>query len=504
MNDIVYIVDKVRFDNQIKYSCIEPFLSEIETLLRSGKLQQRLSSVKSEEELLQLLAYIFFGCVVITVNTSTIAPLAECLSQTKSLKMGKWLRNVKLFGAESKQGNVYRGEFLGQTVVLKQPKKAFFLENTLKDYFNGIYCVNKLRMECPMFAYTYGIFTVESKKDSKDELWLVTEFIKGKTLKEMLQSNTLSFQEFLEIFVQILIALETGQEKYRFCHYDLHTDNIIIAKNTKYTCNIFVYDVNVNTKYRPVLIDYGMSSISPEKDVSIGQHKIEKNGIYHYLFPGYDAYVFLLFCRDIAGDIVRAGIDELFKFYGPIDNTNYVSTLKHNTGRQTPLFFLEHIRKTYPRISIQFSPRTIMSRALLLRSPTIILSDLFFNKAIESIKAQPFNEDNGFIYYMIECTRHKEWFDQENKSLIPLSFYMKMMSRDMDLFDSLLDKALSATQESEQMEHLQCLVNLLFLIKQLKLDDFKPYREWVVKFESEYLESYIKRKPYFDRTERLK
>ncbi len=45
----------------------------------------------------------------------------------------------------------------------------------------------------------------------------------------MLKCNELSFKEFLDIFAQILVALEIGQNKYKFCHYDLHTDNVIIV-----------------------------------------------------------------------------------------------------------------------------------------------------------------------------------------------------------------------------------------------------------------------------------
>ncbi len=60
------------------------------------------------------------------------------------------LTNLESFGNLSKQGDVYKGIFLGKEVVLKKPKKKFFLENTLKDYFNGIKCINSLRMECPM------------------------------------------------------------------------------------------------------------------------------------------------------------------------------------------------------------------------------------------------------------------------------------------------------------------------------------------------------------------
>ncbi len=50
-------------------------------------------------------------------------------------------------------------------------------------------------------------------------------------------------------------------------------------------------------------------------------------------------YVFLLFCRDVSSVSIKSGINHLFKFYGDIDHIDYVSTLKNNTGRQTPLLF---------------------------------------------------------------------------------------------------------------------------------------------------------------------
>ncbi len=183
----------------------------------------------------------------------------------------------------------------------------------------------------------------------------------------MLKCNELSFKEFLDIFAQILVALEIGQNKYKFCHYDLHTDNVIIVPITNnYTCHVHVYDINVKTKFMPVMIDYGMSSSSLEKDISIGQHKIEDNGIFPYLFPGYDPYVFLLFCRDVSSVSIKSGINHLFKFYGDIDHIDYVSTLKNNTGRQTPLLFLEYIIKTYPQLSMDFTPRTYNDQVIIV------------------------------------------------------------------------------------------------------------------------------------------
>jgi tRNA A-37 threonylcarbamoyl transferase component Bud32 len=574
-NDVVYIIDKIREDNVIKYSCLEPYINLIVKKLGNGSLKfnQTEKLFKKQllrEEYLQLMAYLFYGCLCVTKETSTIAPVGELSligrKEEKFIKMNKWLTNLQGFGAISKQGDVYKGNFLGQEVVLKRPKKSFFLENTLKDYFNGIKCINNLRMECPMFAYTLGMLTIKgapktgNNEEPNDEIWLVTEYVKGKTLKEMLnvkhgRGEELSFKNFLDIFAQVLIALEIGQHKHKFCHYDLHTDNVIVVPNNgSYICHTFVYDVEVKSKYMPVLIDYGMSSISPEKDMYIGQHKIEKNGIYHYLFPGYDAYIFLLFCRDVAGHQIKAGIDHLFKFYGDIDHYNYVTTLKNNTGRQTPLLFLEFIRHNYPQLSLHFSERTAMSKSLLFRTPSMMMAEMFLNEDEKKTISSCFNNelDKGFIYYMLECTRNQLWFGQD-KNMLTMSAYKKMILQDMSLLDKFLGlapllypgeprfprkrrkahpetlnppsgisftetfnkilpsdcqkndkKFLQLDAHCERMDNLQCAVNLLFLIKQLKLCDYKPYKNWVDKFEgSRLFLLYKEKKPYFDRCQRL-
>ncbi len=85
----------------------------------------------------------------------------------------------------------------------------------------------------------------------------------------------------------------------------------------------------------------------------------------------------MLFCRDVSSVSIKSGINHLFKFYGDIDHIDYVSTLKNNTGRQTPLLFLEYIIKTYPQLSMDFTPRTIMTKSLLFKTPSMMMADLF-------------------------------------------------------------------------------------------------------------------------------
>jgi serine/threonine protein kinase len=502
-SDIVYIIDKMKEDNAIKYKCVEPYISNLISLLKNKEKLTKIKQKLEREEYLLLLSYLFYGYVHITKETSTIAPVL--FKNDSSVKMNKWLIDLVSLGVESRQGDVYKGMFLGEKVVLKKPKNDFFLENTLKDYFNGIKCVNNLRNECPMFAYTIGILSVDiplKKKrpqNMKSETWLVTEYIEGKTLKYMLKSNLLSFKDFLDIFTQILIALEIGQEKYKFCHYDLHTDNIIVVESlNSFKCSTFIYDIEVKSRYRPVLIDFGMSSISPEQDIFIGQHRIENNGIFPFLFPGYDAYVFLLYCIDVVGNNIVSDIKNLFKFYGDINNLDYVDTLKNNTGRQTPLLFLEFLKEVYGRqISLKFTPRTVLNKSLLFKTPSIILAELFLKpNEVKDIISSCFSfESEGFINFTLGCRRNL-WLSSSRKD------HAKMIAQDM-LF---LNKSLESCSKKE-INDINChhTINLLFLIKQLHLNQHQRYKNWITQCEkSEMFERYKFEKPFIDRLQRLK
>lgn len=498
--DIIYIVDKIRENHSTKFNCVEPYISLMESKLKRGSLDLKLIEKRfKEEEYLQFMANIFFGCVCITKEVSTIVPVKNL---KKTIKINSWLQNLNEFGAESKQGDVYKGSFLGKEIVLKKPKSTTFLENTLKDYFNGICCVNNLRLECPMFAYTLGILTIDKipkGTQSQKEIWLATEYINGRTLKEMFANKHFFFEDFLDVFAQLLIALEIGQQKYKFCHYDLHANNIMIVPlKNRYTCHLFMYDIKVKSKYMPVLIDFGMSSSCLDDNISIGQHQISKNGIFPYLFPGYDAYSFLLYCKEATTSSMFSKIEKLFNFYGNINNLDYVKTLKNNTGRQTPMFFLEYLRHNYS-LSLKFKPRTVMTKTLMLKTPSVIMGDMFLSLEEKKILKQPFipETDKGFVQYVLELSKHK--LSSPGKvDKLKSEDCKRMISYDIKY----LSKFLVATPSEED---LQCVINILFLIKQLRINKYRPYNDWVNKFEAS--DSYLwykYNKPFIDRCKRLK
>ena len=156
-----------------------------------------------------------------------------------------------------------------------------------------------------------------------------------------------------------------------------------------------------------------------------------------------------------------------------------------------------------------------MSKALLFRTPSMMMAEMFLDpdekETISSCFELSTEMTKGFIYFMLECARNQLWFGKD-KNLLTMAVYKKMISQDMLLLRKFLGPFnptnthhISQENYVQEIENLQCAVNLFFLIKQLKICDFKPYREWVDKFEgSEMYTWYKNKKPYFDRCQRLK
>lgn len=508
--DIVCIVDQLKHLNFKRYALIEPYIPSIIKTINNGSFDEDILGSYEPNEVLSLMGHIFFGLSLVTHNISTISPPKVC-KLNKELKLATWLKNLKPLGIESKQGVVYEAKFMGRyDVVLKKPKQSYFLENTIKDYFNGIYCVNELRSQCASFVYTYSLITMD---EAKDELWLVTEKVNGPTLKSLLKAGMVDLRSFLHIYCKVLLALEIGQSSsYRFCHYDLHTENILIstiAEPQHY--NVFMHEIVVGHKLNPVLIDYGMSSIHVEQQNRfIGQHNIEANAIYPYIMAGYDAYVFLLFVKDIVvahpyknNKVIENLIYELLKFYGSLDHTNYVDAIKIHIGQYTPLDMFKYVMGQYKHIlNISIKKRTVYSSSIIHTSPIAMLGRLYNDK----------------LSYMVECCKDQSFIDltvdlkqaqhndmnEMNHIKFQYNELNDMVQRDLNIMNKVWAIDNLNEYDHTNMEMLCFTVNLMFMVQQLGLDTFKPYRLWLKKFRaSEHLKYYMNHYATYTRRDRL-
>lgn len=119
----------------------------------------------------------------------------------------------------------------------------------------GMYCINPLLRIIPHFSYTFDY----SGKN------VYTEYFEGAiTLFDYLRMDSFDMKEFCLILTQIAFALDIAQRKCLFMHYDLYPWNILLIESQRpmdYLINPSGLDsVMVQSKYTPIMIDYGKSN----------------------------------------------------------------------------------------------------------------------------------------------------------------------------------------------------------------------------------------------------
>ena len=134
--------------------------------------------------------------------------------------------------------------------------------------------LNNLKSEIPNFLYTYGSTsclsnnspirgqTYEMCKGTSPAIHNIIEFVEGKPLEDMLPQ--LSYEEIGKIFLAMFCSLQIANERYGFCHYDFHHRNVMIREEKRPISLVYQVggeEVIVNTKYVPVIIDYGFARI---------------------------------------------------------------------------------------------------------------------------------------------------------------------------------------------------------------------------------------------------
>ena len=280
-------------------------------------------------------------------------------------------------------------------------------EMMIREYYIGIKAMNKLRYIVPNFVYTLGCFMCDkpSHTNPLENLcenvsgttspFIVYEKIPGdkdiKTVGDLI-SNKLSFDQWLVIFFQLLLALEVAQREVEFTHFDLHFDNVMIRKqeNFEYSVPLDMSTYTIkNPEFIPVIIDFGRSTCNIENE-TIGTYTFEGLGVLNHMVPGQDMYTFMSYCCDKATnntnvtDIdLRKKIALLFqKFYGQDDpypikigtRTNRAKETQEYVGigklksivdvfkkipvtpiaQYTPLMFMKWLLDEYPEVLNQY------------------------------------------------------------------------------------------------------------------------------------------------------
>lgn len=286
------------------------------------------------------------------------------LSTSSSDKMVKkpssniknWLTSLNKIGVKSVGGYVYIGKLLNTEleIIIKTPKENDneSLYDSLREYIISYFSINKLRFIIPTFAYTYDIFTCKNTgyggyldlnnfcdNSANRNLYTIMEKVNGNSVQDLFEKKSLNFQNWLEIFMQLLLSLEVAQREINFTHFDLHYGNVMVqtSKNLSYKINIdnITYKIK-NSSFTPVIIDFGLSSVKIDEH-TFGSFDFPQYGMLNFMVQGYDMYKFLCFSLILAEkhfsrkDYIL--MQFLFKFYS-IDDPNKIM-LKPKDGLKT-------------------------------------------------------------------------------------------------------------------------------------------------------------------------
>jgi len=211
----------------------------------------------------------------------------------------------------------------GIKCVIKKPihvKQKEHEESLVRSY---VIATQLAKLDLPNFQIPLGLYF--DKENSTYTSFY--NYIHGKTLEETI--SELSFSDFLEIFIQLLVALEVAQEKLNFCHYDFHLNNIILEKvkepflyNVEFLGEKFPIKVH---RWVPKIIDYGLSCIKiPQTRTKfIGCKDFVKYGMFPFPLQGVDVYKFLFHSyvatQNLEKKELGKGIFSLLKIYGKDD-----------------------------------------------------------------------------------------------------------------------------------------------------------------------------------------
>ena len=159
--------------------------------------------------------------------------------------------------------------------IIKVPlKSSIYEQETIHESLICSY-LNTLREKTTGFSYSFNGFQCGISKDPKDlckyknprdvSYISIYEYVSNTSLRTVINKNNLSMKYIFNIILIVLNNLRIAQQEFKFVHCDLHSGNILIKKLSKIkTFKINNYEIA--TEYEPVIIDFGMSTISIKTD----------------------------------------------------------------------------------------------------------------------------------------------------------------------------------------------------------------------------------------------
>ena len=219
------------------------------------------------------------------------------------------IKNIRLLSDETVSSEVYLADLYVNDVkfIIKVPnsEQKLVILDLIKEYIIGKATLNRLRRITPSFMYTFSMINCALFPDNNNKMCVdmsgnspisIFERINGVSMKSYIRSGV-SFEEWLKVFVQILLNLDISQRLYRFNHNDLHSENIMVRRHNTpvtYHINSETSTYTVRSNVIPVFIDFGYSS-AYVYDTYLEGAEIDQAFPTHFV-TCYDMYLHLVRC----------------------------------------------------------------------------------------------------------------------------------------------------------------------------------------------------------------
>lgn len=195
--------------------------------------------------------------------------------------VNEYFTGAKRIGADSAEGLALLSNVgnASNAIIMKVPKDPSN-KGLVHELFVGTRSLNQLRQYIPNFAYVFGGFTchrpwldINNKVNSlctgdgadMAQYVLYENIQPSISLRDYIAKCRLP--EFLNVYLQVIMALDLAYRQYGFTHYDLHYENVLIRNDgtggviehrTEDGKRHFINTAGVGVA---TLIDYGMARV---------------------------------------------------------------------------------------------------------------------------------------------------------------------------------------------------------------------------------------------------
>lgn len=298
-------------------------------------------------------------------------------------RIKNFIRDLRQIGAESVDGYALSGSLLksDDVFIVKAPRDVDNNE-LLHEYFIGTYGLNQLRKIVPNFAYIMGSFACSPPAINQNKevvAWcnnnvnsvnyvLYENITPGMGLRDYIKKGC-TFNQWLNIYMQVLYALQVAYEIADFTHYDLHDENVIVREIEQNTV-LIPYKTEkgiqeyIQADSVATIIDFGISHIKYRGENFGVNDRIPWGVRADRGFPMHDAYKLLLWSMKTASKSNHAifkDMVKIFRFFNKTDDPQIVVQEQSktyfylpNSGEQTKLTHYDLTRYIRSNIATPF------------------------------------------------------------------------------------------------------------------------------------------------------